>query len=68
MRPCCPLCGAVLREHESGCGACPLSKGCEMLCCARCGYKTVAARSVVVDFFRHLLRIEEHDDGSSRIH
>ena len=36
----CPLCGhRFLPEGRSGCGACPLAKGCAFVCCPACGYQ-----------------------------
>ena len=50
----CALCGGELAHDESTCGRCPLSSGCDMLRCTNCGYETVAARSVTVDFFQRV--------------
>jgi len=51
----CTVCGGPLSETVSGCGTCPVSSGCRMLCCANCGYQTVAPRSVIVDALARLL-------------
>lgn len=35
----CALCGCEFDAREQGCRpSCPLSKGCGMICCPRCGY------------------------------
>jgi transposase len=40
----CPLCGATYAETEGrGCrGGCPVSSGCNLLACPRCGYEVPA--------------------------
>ena len=40
----CPLCGATYAESEGrGCrGGCPVSSGCNLLACPRCGYEVPA--------------------------
>jgi hypothetical protein len=54
------MCGGELRDTVSACGTCPihgaLPGDCHMLCCDKCGYETVAPRSVTVDFFKRLFR------------
>ncbi len=36
----CPLCGHLFRPSVGSiCGACPLAKGCEFVCCPACGYQ-----------------------------
>ena len=52
----CAVCGGPLSETVRGCGTCPVSSGCRMLCCANCGYQTVAPRSVIVDALARLFR------------
>jgi len=47
--PACPLCGATLTPGAAACGACPMGNGCDMICCARCGYRFVE-RSAIVDW------------------
>ena len=56
MQATCPLCGGVLSEQGTRCGSCPLSSGCDMVCCENYGYETVAPRSATVDFFKRLFR------------
>jgi hypothetical protein len=35
----CPLCGGAFHASDRGCRpSCPLSSGCGMMCCPRCGY------------------------------
>jgi hypothetical protein len=51
----CPLCGAPVNPGEAACGACPMSRGCGMICCARCGYRFVE-RSAVVDWIGRVWR------------
>ena len=40
----CPMCGATYAETEGrGCrGGCPVSSGCNLLACPRCGYEVPA--------------------------
>jgi hypothetical protein len=52
----CPICGAGLSRIVAGCARCPLSGGCRMMGCRSCGYETVAPRSAVIDFLKHLFR------------
>jgi len=51
----CPLCGAPVTPGEAACGACPVSRGCGMICCARCGYRFVE-RSAIVDWIGRVWR------------
>ena len=35
----CALCGHAFEASAEGCRpACPLARGCRMVCCPRCGY------------------------------
>ena len=49
----CPMCGAAVGAGAEACESCPISSGCEVLCCPRCGYRFVE-RSVIWEFFRSL--------------
>lgn len=37
----CPLCGYEFTEEQArtACSSCPLSQGCNMVCCPNCGYE-----------------------------
>ena len=35
----CPMCSAPATDVRAGCTGCPLSRGCTMSCCPRCGYR-----------------------------
>jgi len=38
----CPLCGHTFDASEHlACQACPLNKGCPLLCCPSCGFEMV---------------------------
>lgn len=45
----CGLCGARFTHEGRDCSACPLSMGCEVVCCPSCGY-TFPRGSHVVDW------------------
>lgn len=41
----CAMCGHVFdAEAHTACQACPLAKGCSLVCCPACGYETVDER------------------------
>lgn len=41
----CPMCGFRFDpRQQAACGACPLQKGCQLVCCPACGYQTIEAR------------------------
>lgn len=50
----CPLCGAPPSEQASACSTCPVVWRCELVCCAKCGYK-YPPPSKVLAWFRRLL-------------
>jgi hypothetical protein len=38
----CAMCGYTFDpEAHASCQACPLSKGCTLVCCPNCGFETV---------------------------
>ena len=38
----CPMCGHTFDPDEhAACKACPLQKGCQLVCCPVCGYEMV---------------------------
>ncbi len=38
----CPMCGTRFNPAgQEACSACPLHKGCHMVCCPACGYTTI---------------------------
>jgi Fe2+ transport system protein FeoA len=41
----CPMCGHQFNatDHQL-CLSCPLHKGCDMVCCPKCGYSTIGTR------------------------
>jgi hypothetical protein len=44
----CPLCGLEFEINaNTRCTGCLLKKGCEKICCPRCGYETVVESSLV---------------------
>lgn len=49
----CPLCGYVIRPEQktTACARCPLSSGCDLTCCANCGYQWPEA-SLLVTWWR----------------
>ena len=51
----CPLCGLRFTRGERPCGACPLSGGCDIVCCPHCGY-TFPGSSRIVNWVGRLLR------------
>ena len=55
----CPLCGYQYDKKDGvdACGSCPLSTGCEQVCCPHCGYR-VFTSSRIVDAFRKLFRLD----------
>jgi rubredoxin len=44
----CALCGHIFDADDpkaaGKCSNCPLSKGCKMICCPKCGYSTPLPR------------------------
>lgn len=66
MHSGCPVCGGNLTEQGTRCGRCPLSGGCNMICCENCGYETVAPRSATWDLLKRLFRRGVIGDGASR--
>lgn len=37
----CPMCGYTYDPAgNTACQACPLNKGCQLVCCPNCGYET----------------------------
>lgn len=55
LQPCwpCPICGERVEEGGAACGACPMGRGCGLLCCPRCGYR-FAERSASWDLLSRL--------------
>jgi Fe2+ transport system protein FeoA len=51
----CPLCGARFSRGVRPCAACPLSAGCDVVCCPRCGY-SFPRSSRVVEALKGLFR------------
>jgi hypothetical protein len=45
----CPLCGHqyLRQDGVSSCGSCPLNRGCEQICCPRCGYRVFTSSRIV---------------------
>ena len=43
----CPLCSYSFKVGEAKCGACPMSKGCKIICCPHCGYQWVEESKAV---------------------
>jgi len=41
----CPMCSAPATDVRDGCAGCPLTRGCRMACCPRCGYRFVEESS-----------------------
>lgn len=38
----CPMCGHTFDpDLHATCAACPLKKGCQLVCCPACGFETV---------------------------
>ncbi|MFM8322441.1 MAG: hypothetical protein ACKOC5_16125 [Chloroflexota bacterium] len=52
----CSMCGHRFDPAQNvACGACPLSGGCQLVCCPACGFEQVNPdRSAVVRFFKNL--------------
>ena len=51
----CPLCGYEYDEHAVAChAACPMNKGCTMLCCPQCGYQMVDESKTAAGWLRRL--------------
>ena len=41
----CPMCGHTFDvSSHLACSSCPLNKGCDMVCCPKCGYNTIDTR------------------------
>jgi len=40
----CPMCGHQFepQQAQQACEACPLSSGCQIICCPNCGYRMPA--------------------------
>lgn len=49
----CLLCGYQFEENEGSttCVGCPLSKGCNMVCCPNCGYE-IPLNSKLIELFK----------------
>ncbi|MBP2687679.1 MAG: hypothetical protein H6Q81_2584, partial [Deltaproteobacteria bacterium] len=55
MKIRCPLCQCEIDPTDSSCrSGCPLSKGCTLVCCPRCGYSFPMPESKVVNFVKGL--------------
>jgi len=50
----CPLCGHEFDRTGEKCRACPMSAGCGVICCPKCGYG-FADRSRLVSWLKKLL-------------
>jgi hypothetical protein len=50
----CSLCGTRFTHGGQGCGACPLSTGCDVVSCPRCGH-SFPRTSRLVAWVRRLL-------------
>jgi hypothetical protein len=51
----CPLCGKRFIRGERACAPCPLSGGCDIVCCPHCGY-TFPRSSRIVSWIGRLAR------------
>jgi hypothetical protein len=49
----CPLCSSRFVKGAVRCGACPMSRVCDLACCPNCGYEFVE-RSATVDALRRM--------------
>jgi hypothetical protein len=50
----CPLCGRTFVGDQAGCSRfCPLSRGCNLICCPHCGY-SFPKESRIYNFFKRL--------------
>ena len=54
----CPLCGGRSTHGERACGACPFSRGCDVVRCGHCGY-TYPRSSPLVSWVARRLGIPE---------
>jgi Fe2+ transport system protein FeoA len=66
----CPLCGCRFKpEQYAACPACPLAKGCSLVCCPACGYSTIdPSRSSLVRLgrlFRGKPRLEKTENTTA---
>lgn len=49
----CPLCGRPVPLDRGTCAsACPLARGCRILCCPSCGYEFVEHSALAAGFGR----------------
>jgi len=60
----CPLCAIDFEEHACP-PACPMSKGCAMVRCPRCGYEFVEDGTLAA-LLRRLLRRRPYHAASGR--
>ncbi|MBI3449331.1 MAG: hypothetical protein HY049_10505 [Acidobacteria bacterium] len=51
----CPLCSARFMSGAVRCGACPMSRVCDLECCPNCGYEFVE-RSATVEMIQRVGR------------
>jgi hypothetical protein len=51
----CPLCSTRFTKGAVRCGACPMSRVCDLACCPNCGYEFVE-RSATVEALKRLGR------------
>ncbi len=63
----CPLCGYEYDEQQLACHvACPLAKGCAIVCCPNCGYQMVDERkSGMAKLLRRLLQTRRLTNAES---
>jgi hypothetical protein len=56
----CPMCGTRFDPAAHvACQACPLNRGCQLVCCPQCGYEMVDARqSFLARWAARLLKVE----------
>ena len=50
----CPLCGFQYERQDgvSSCDSCPLSRGCEQVCCPHCGYRVFTSSRILTTLRR----------------
>ncbi|MHA1785047.1 MAG: hypothetical protein ACTSVY_11885 [Candidatus Helarchaeota archaeon] len=52
----CPLCGSEIDPLEKACKTCPLTKGCNKVCCPNCGYEFIPEHINMIKFYRKIQR------------
>lgn len=55
MRVKCALCGFVYEPEAHSCASCPMARGCQVICCPRCGY-AIPKESSLVKLWRRVAK------------